>query len=265
MKAWKLVCAMVLIAGLLFGCASKKETVQEPKVNPQLQENGMGEGFLTATSLETQTPCNVRVFREMRDDGSGENLLIEVKTGTKVLRKLLYEGACGIGELLYLADLTGDGVQEIILHHNTGGCGGFGSYISWVMKVTEEDICIIFEEDRSVDTGFIGSAVDGYQLKVQHSLTNYELKFDAKQEHELYFDGTGKADSDTKMEFDCIYEFEPLDEDGDGVFELHCKQYASLRDHADYVGSACSVWKWDEEAQKFTIAEAWFEPYTEGQ
>ena len=265
MKAWKLVCAMVLIAGLLFGCASQKETVQEPKVNPQLQENGMGEGFLTATSLETQTPCNVRVFREMRDDGSGENLLIEVKTGTKVLRKLLYEGACGIGEELYFADLTGDGVQEIILHHNTGGCGGYGTYVSWVMTVTEEDINIVFEEDNLFDTGFVGGAVDGYHLKVQHSLTNYELIFDAKQEHEIYFDDTGKTDCDNEMVFDSFYEFEPLDKDGNGVFELHCKQYTSLYGHVDYVGSACSVWKWDEETQKFTIAEAWFEPYTEGQ
>ena len=243
--------------------AEEKEPEEPEVINPQLQKDGMGEGFLTETSLETQVPCKVRVFREKKEDNS-EDLIIEVDTGTKVLQKLLYGPASGIGEQLYLADLTGDGVQEIVLHHCAGGSGGAGSYISWIMKVTEENICIIWESDNLFDTGFRGGVADGYQLGVTHSVKNYELLFDAKEDHKkVCFDESGKGHSNYEFMFDSFYEFEPWDKNEDGVFEIYCKQYTSLRGHSDYVGSACSVWKWNNKTNNLEIIDAWFEPSTE--
>ena len=289
MKVWKMLCVIGLIAVMLFGCASPKkedagtepteknqsqeETPPANQEEPELQPNSqplkdtMGEGFLTTTSLETQVPCKVRVFKEERPEEFCYMICIEVDTGVEVLKKELTFCVPYEEDYLYCVDIDSDGVQEIILHHNTGGCGGFGQYISWIMKVTEEDILIIWDSadlfDTGFNTGFKGVVADGYQLKVTHPVNDYVLLFEAKENHKIYFDETGKADCDHEFMIDSFYEFEPLDKDKDGVFEIYCKQYASLRGHADYVGSACSVWEWNNETNKLEIIDAWFEPNTE--
>ena len=51
-----------------------------------------------------------------------------------------------------------------------------------------------------------------------------------------------------------------MDVDKDGIFEISCKQYVSLSDHADYVGDAESVLKYNSIAKQFEVVQSAFSP-----
>lgn len=66
---------------------------------------------------------------------------------------------------------------------------------------------------------------------------------------------------DDPFMLDPFFIFEPIDRDNDGISEILCKQYTSIRDHADHTGTACTILKLTPE-QTFEVIEAWYEPNT---
>lgn len=70
--------------------------------------------------------------------------------------------------------------------------------------------------------------------------------------------------SNGNINMDPFYVFEPKDVDSDGISEIICKQYTYYSMHADYAGTACSVLKFNNQAQAFEVIDAWYEPNTEG-
>lgn len=284
MKKWRSICVILLGMALLFGCSEKqpqktddeKGAVQqkeneaseteatEENEPPQIIEGVTGEGFLTEESLETQSPCQVRLFRQEQKLDYGYTVFVEVTAGKRVLQKELgFSTPPALGDDLYFADIDGDAIQEIIVHYDTGGCGGFGSFVSMVLKLENDEIHALLET-YEFDTGFSSSFADGYQMTVVNEHTGYSLAFDAKEHYsEGFFDENGKAKSQYSFFIDSFYEFAPQDVDKDGIYEIACKQYAHLQGHSDYVGDACSILKYNAETQTFEVIDAWFEPNTE--
>lgn len=246
---------------------SQPETTDKVQL-PEVVEYPVIEGFLTQEDLYANRPCRIqlKVVRDHEDlfyEGVYD-LHIEIDMGTKVLTKELTScvNAIVLKNNYYFADVDGDGTAEILVHYDTGGCGGYGSWLSWVLKVENDDIGILFQNDDDFDTGFDSRFLEGYQMEVTNSITGYSLVFDVKKGHQNYIDECTQL-PDGKIWLDRFYSFEPKDVDDDGISEILCKQYTSIFSHNDYTGTACSMLKFNKETQTFQVADAWYEPYIE--
>ena len=99
--------------------------------------------------------------------------------------------------------------------------------------------------------------------EIKNKFTGYSTILDLsgyKVYHGVYFDETGKPlnKNEENVLFDSFREFTPADVDGDGTFELVCLQYASLYCHADYIGDAKSVLKYNSDTKEFEVIKAEF-------
>ncbi len=283
MRKYKLPSIVLLIVFLLWGCdkasliAPETTDTATPQVEtgetsptemtyPEMMEDTFAEGFVTAQSKDSNTPCQIRTrkYRKGEPNDSAFSLYIEVDTGAQVLKKEIEPLIAPIpmGSRLSLVDIDGDGIQEILIHFDTGGCGGFGSYCSWVLKAGNDDIQVLFEYSKEFDTGFESLFLEGYQMEVKNNITGYNLVFDVKDKYGAYIDASEKL-PDGRFEVDPFCIFEPKDVDDDGISEILCKQYTHYLMHADYTGLACSVLKFNTKNQVFEVIDAWYEPNTE--
>ena len=109
---------------------------------PDVLESAAVEGKVTADSAA----CSVSLKKYRREDSGAYDLYIEVDSGAQVIRKELETNVSALpADSLYLGDVDGDGVQEILVHNNTGGVGGFGLWRVWVLKLEGTDIRILCE------------------------------------------------------------------------------------------------------------------------
>lgn len=289
MRKFQLLILVVLAIALFWGCTKAQpenatqtlgqtlpEETEEPipseqteettpdKEFPEVSECAAGEGFLKTQSREREDLCSVRLFKERYAGETHAHLLLEVNLGEKVLKTELLDQcipAPAPGKL-HFADVDGDGVQELLIHYDTGGCGGFGSYQTWVLKLVGDELCVLFDSNNPFDTGFESRFLDGYHMEVSNRITGYKLVFDVKEAYRRRFEQSGKVLHYTIC-LDSFYEFAPEDVDGDGISEILCKQYTSCIDHSDYTGTACSVLKFNTQTQTFEVVDAWYEPNTE--
>ena len=235
---------------------------EEPVDKEQQLDYAAIEGYLTPESVRSGTPWRIHLTKQRPDPNSYYNLSIVVDTGAKVLKEELEPEVVPLAEgNLFLGDVDGDQVQEILVHDNTGGVGGFGIWQVWVLKVENNKIRTLFKTCQEFDTGFESRFLEGYQLEVTNRFTGYKQIFDATVYKE-YIDGSDEL-PDGSINVDPFYVFQPKDVDGDGISEIICKQYTNILDHADYTGTVSSVLKFNKKTQSFDVVNAWFEINTE--
>lgn len=230
------------------------------------------EGHLVAPDTDDTSACTVYIFCDYTEEDSAyHSSYLAASLGSKVLLKDLTEeqdSGC-YQDILYVCDVDGDGLDEIVVQQTVGMSGGAGSYRSRIFKVREEEIEVIFDSlivDAAntswdtFDTGFTSTFLSGRQVKIENTITGYSTTMDISNRYQdAFFDAEGKG---TEGHFHCdsFREFIPQDVDHDGVFELVCLQYASLYTHADYIGDAKTVLKYNTASQDFEIVQAEFIP-----
>lgn len=168
-------------------------------------------------------------------------------------------------------DVDGEEGEEIIVQQTTGATGGAGSYRSSVLKITDNEIKTIFSSDglNPYNNGFSSKVEAPFTVKIINEFTDYELSLDYKDSEGYIggvFDKKGYPIQDSgydEVMFDSFYEFNPVDVDNDGVYELECLQYSSLYGHADYIGTAKSVLKYNSKTKSFKVIDAKFFPLVE--
>ena len=193
---------------------------------------------------------------------------LAIETGDKIL---LYDFQNrSLDDFLYLCDVDGDGIDEIIVQQTVGMSGGAGSYESFVFKVVEGEIKALFMSSipnssdngsSRFDTGFSSELKDGFKLEISNRFTGYTTTFDFSAEKKYlgrFFDDSGIVISSTNILCDSFYVFTPEDIDDDGVFELVCVQYVSLDGHANSIGYAKSILKFNPSSQEFEVIFAEF-------
>lgn len=161
-------------------------------------------------------------------------------------------------DILMLGDINGDGVDEILIHQNTGGVGGAGSYISWIFSIGEDGLIMLLQSggEEPFDTGFRSNLMSGYKLRITNSFTGYDQAFDIQASHGFLFDEFGNPKSNEEIMVDSFFSINFADTDADGISEILCEQYISLHGHVNSVGTAKSVLKFDTEKQTFVVVDA---------
>lgn len=192
---------------------------------------------------------------------------------------------------MWLRDMDGDGISEIILQSVVGMTGGAGYQESKIFKLGDDGLSIWWEGPR--ESRFILTLEPDFVYTVGHADLDYSYSFvnDAlKQEaaaydkegnlidrtdksrpsffeHPFYnADGslTGQWKNGSPFGADTFYYLEPMDVDGDGVFELLTGQYTSLFGHSDYIGTAYSLWALGEDGRLEPVKVGFWSNVSEG-
>jgi hypothetical protein len=167
---------------------------------------------------------------------------------------------------LYLVDVDGDGYDEIISQNLVGIAGGAGSYNSYIYKWEDGALSQLFANDYETadyDSGFRLTLGDGYLHTVTNEWTGYQTAFTRTSE-DPYFDKNGFARTDGEIWWppsimvDHFYLFEPIDIDGDGVFEIQTAQFCSLWGHSDWIGDAFAILRYNPETGELEVVRAAF-------
>ena len=195
------------------------------------------------------------------DSVSRANHYLALYTEEKVYIKELGKG-CPKGSI-FLYDTDGDNDCEIISVEDAGGNGGAGSFLCSVFDFRDGDIFEMFAANpiKEFDTGFSCQVQEGNSIEIINSNTDYSQVVypDRNEEYfDSFYDENGEL-KETKLYVDSFYEFIPEDVDSDGVYEIVGKQYTWIQFHADYIGSAVTVLKYNNEAETFEVVDAWFE------
>jgi hypothetical protein len=246
--------------------ANEMDVISETETVFDLEE------FVTLESVNNNTPC--RITLEKNCEGARHlNTQLVVTSPAGTIRQTISHGIGPIipdGERLYLADLDGDNVCEILLQEDLGGNGGYGAYRCRVFKVDNNTITAIFDVDSENDlnTGFYLEICDNFKFIIHNRITGDSWEIEADQyRRDYYFDGTGKIAVEDPEAFqlcvDSFYEFYPRDIDGDGIYEICTTQYTWDIYHVDGVGDAKCVFKYDNASNCFRIIETDFVPYEE--
>lgn len=224
----------------------------------QLKETGHTVAFdkyLSAYILGDYSFENKKTHKNIRCDA-----FLAVELGDEILF-YDFDYYMFLDESLYLRDIDGDGLDEIIVWQQVGASGGEGQHCSFVFKIINDELKMIFESGPSrskFDTGFSGTLQDGFELKIENKFTSYSITLDLKTNR--HFDKNGKVTIREDMAVYCFTKFIPEDIDGDGIFEIVCSQYASLGYHNEGIGKAKSILKFNSTLQTFEVIQAEFIP-----
>jgi len=173
-----------------------------------------------------------------------------------------------------LADIDGDGFDEILTLSDLLGSGGMGSHEARIYKFDGSKLYLLYshcdnidENGYHYDDGFILELFDGWTHIVSNRYTDLSCTFIYKRPGEnAYFDEVGSVTSDGEEHNACnapatdayFFIFEPVDIDNDGIYEIMTVQYSSLGSRADSLGFACLIHKWNSDSKTLEIVKAGF-------
>ena len=222
---------------------------------------GVVEGKSTAV-----IPVGVKI-NDIEESASHDSYIIIVTEASAVYHQV---DRSYLNDKVYLNDIDGDGSDEIIVHQLTSAAGGAGGYNALIYKIENGILSAIFNSEggNQFDTGFSSKFTDGYKLEINNNFTDYKTVLDlnnSKKHKEWFFNEDGSVLSEYKdkswIMVDSFNQFIPKDVDNDGIYEISCVQYASLRDHSDYIGDCKTVLKYDNIIGDFVVADAEFVPF----
>lgn len=168
-----------------------------------------------------------------------------------------------------VCDVDGDFDEEIILQECVGMTGGMGSYLSRVFDFKDGEIIEMFstydKNEKDFDTGYSITILKNKKFKIENKYTGYSETFndvrEQPDEYSIYYwynHETGEP-KDIDLWVDSFYQFSPIDIDQDGVYEILCRQYVCLVDHADGLGTAKTILKYNNTTSQFEIISTEFE------
>ena len=183
--------------------------------------------------------------------------------------------------VFYLADIDGDGYDEILAHNETGGNGGAGTWKAAVYKLVDGSLSTLFvypgdyyNYDEGIKPGFAVTLADGWGYIVENESAGFSITFSResidKEIYEYpYFNEQGYitafAEEHNKTKVlgvdTSFFIFRPVDVDDDGVFEIMTAQYTSLWGRANGIGAAYTIFTWDPDGRAMVVARAGFRPY----
>ncbi len=155
----------------------------------------------------------------------------------------------GYGGKLFLGDFNGDKILDVFASFNSGGSGGY-SYYS-IVSFKENNCKYLFDQEYfSKGLSFDINYADNFKINIFNKEVSKFYLVDALNKRNTYiyegiYDKNGKMlKEQTGME-GALSELTPVDIDKDGIYELKAIQRLSGICHADTIGYAKAVWKYE--------------------
>lgn len=193
-----------------------------------------------------------------------EKILVVVRDGNTEKYYAVSPGKIdgGISGSIFTGDFDGDRVSDIMVTIGTGGSGGCSWYSVFSFK---KHRCKYLFEEEGFSKGFDFEVVykDNYQIEVLNKSIKKLYVLDAENKKDTYtglgiYSAEGRLLKLAKGSFDMISSLVPVDVDNDGVYELKSIQAVWGICHADTLGYAKTIWKYNSnkmEPQEFNILE----------
>ena len=228
------------------------------------------EGYVSDIS---EQPLSVYIIGDYRyGRNAWHDAFLVVETGKEVL---FYDfDNTSLDEYLYLCDIDGDGLDEIIIHQRIDAFGTPGQFSSLVFKVVYDEIQVLFDfrsfdsEGNYVDyydTGYISALINGFKVEIHNLFTSYSVILDFSAslvKLDRYFDEKGNVLEQLEtIGSSSFYKFIPVDIDGDGVYEIECYQVVRSFFPGGSIGYTKSILRYNPHLRLFEVARAEFFPY----
>lgn len=223
---------------------------------PQLQKERQRIYYVEWGQL-TKTSRNdtVYIFSEMQH---AEDIQTQIYMVAEVNGQLLIQELGNSDKMViqngnvFLADMDGDAIDEIILHFEISGNGGT---ITQIYKV-ENDSIVLFADLNQFDTGFQSLYEPGYKMRIFNRFTQSVYFVDiATWFSEDAFDEKGVALVKENIEVRPFYSCKAKYSDTSGKFELHCMQEVRLGGH---IGDVYTVIEYNEMDKMFEVIKSDF-------
>lgn len=230
----------------------------------------LAEKLHTGKNEEVTVLC----LKAMPVDGSlyGVPVLVLLR-GDTVFCEIPAEGS--YSENWHLADIDGDGAEEILMQLCVSITGGAGAWQSDIYRLSDCSLERIFsnperDSPASYDTYFTLHLSEGYICTIGNMCVDFQTSFPYNPAHTTpYFDEAGNLTDEGK---ECnrvglpgidpyFFLFLPVDVDRDGIAEILAAQYTYLWGRADGLGTAFTLLKWENDENEMHIKKAGFDPY----
>lgn len=171
----------------------------------------------------------------------------EQKTG-KIKYYIRPQNCGGYGSFLTLADVTGDGVNNVIITSPTGGSGGMIDLR--ILDFTGGAAKEIFTTQNNTGIAFVGEYLPNYQVKLNFPLMNKTIVVDLTDKKELYqnlnvYDANGKVKNlGIKPYLQGFSAAVAVDTDNDGTLELLTTQKIVGPTNVETLGHVRTIWKY---------------------
>lgn len=179
-----------------------------------------------------------------------KNMMLKILVGGNTNRviEVGLDNLSGYDGKLFLGDFTGDKIADIMASAATGGSGGIiENRIATINSYYTGKL--IFNSKNNLGLNFKGRFIDGFKADLKE--VNYDIGmtvdlFAFKDEYikDKIYNEYGKVLKDVEPWTDPYSKLEPVDYDGDGVYELQGYQSISGVYHANRISNVESTWKY---------------------
>lgn len=178
-----------------------------------------------------------------------KNLTLVIQDGaTGVLTQVPLKENMGYNPTLFLGDLTGEGVKDILITIPTGGSGG--TTYNYVYSFENNNLRLLFDSDvYNQMYQYEVTYKDNYKVEVLSKINNTKYLIDLSLRGSDYlneiYDANGKLKTPVTGWVDPISGLYPIDFDANKIFELLAYQQIAGRYHADSLGFIQNRLKWN--------------------
>ena len=197
-------------------------------------------------------------------------LFIETLNGV-LIKEFSYNEPMPISNIS-MQDLTGDGLDELIVAVTSGGSNrGVLLYIITMVSDTPRILFTINSADSTYDDeapppfdfGFVYEFLPNYQAVLKNKSVATEHDIDLSYMKELTgfdgsFDSNGRGTQ--SLGFDWVYRYELTDIDKDGLCEIRCVADVWYSTHAETVGYVSAYLKYNTASHEFKVIRTDYTP-----
>lgn len=157
---------------------------------------------------------------------------------------------------LFLGDMTGDGIHDILISIATGGSGG--TYHYFIFSYVNRSAKLIFNSvDYNDQYQYTVNFQDGYKVKVTSLNNKRKYLIDLTYRDPSYLKEIYRKNGELRQPIegwvDPISGLFPVDYASDHIYELLAYQQVAGRYHADSLGFIQNILKWDKVKERFVM------------
>jgi hypothetical protein len=151
---------------------------------------------------------------------------------------------------LFTGDFNGDKVPDTMVSAASGGSGG--TYFYSVVSFLNNKPNVLAPQDvLSRGAAFEGGFRDNFKAEINNKELGTSAKIDISSGKKDYienmiYDSSGKLLTETQINVDGFQKLDPVDTDGDGVYELRGVQAIWGFTHPDTIAISNTLWKYED-------------------